>query len=620
MEVIDKKSNLAKYFLEDNFVVQKVYRANAKFIPLYVNVELYEQLFNVKYEEKNAFEKISEIFSITLDKEKSNNELLGNGYADKQNDPMGISLSGNQGSGRAYFYGKYFNIKGDKTNLATSSKEIYSNGKFSLAAAIKETIISNILSKELTIPTFETLAILDTTDNFEFVSEYLASDDTVKEERYILPSVIEIRVNKEKELYRISNAFINKDKFSFNQLKYLSDKLALLEAEKFIKRFLHGSWSVGNISVNANLIDFDTAAFVKGRNPQYSNTNKYKSNYFGYEILGSKMILKLLYENGLEDEKYKLDDLEKNTDIKYDEYLKIEFCEIIGLNYDKYYLNHKDIIDELFEKFINLSKQFLPNYYDLNVLETNSNNTFIYDFSSFFQQYLIVRRKNSSDILFGVNLLLNDTTKVKYKKVGFIKDKVEEYFKEYISLDNNDSHILSEAISFVNLYNKLFDKIEKETNIKDIAFKQYILNMNRNYLYGNNDTYSVLSYLYSEKKVDNLTLNKIITNLITTNTRIFDDKTKEYLCNLDLCENYLSYMVIAKDYYYFVLKSYTNSEIKFAKLCINEEEFMFHYDIDEDGIFTSEKIYYNNLNEITNINVKILVNGRNNGKKLILYK
>ena len=187
MEVIDKKSNLAKYFLEDNFVEQQVYKAKAKFIPIYINAELYEQIFNVKYEEENAFENISKIFSITLNKEKSNNELLENGYADKQEDPMGISLSGNQGSGRAYFYGECFNIKGDKTTLATSPKEVYSNGKFSLAAAIKETIISNILSKELTIPTFETLAILDTTDNFEFISEYLATDDTVKEERYVLP-------------------------------------------------------------------------------------------------------------------------------------------------------------------------------------------------------------------------------------------------------------------------------------------------------------------------------------------------------------------------------------------------------------------------------------------------
>ena len=36
MDVIDKKSNLAEYFLEDNFVEQQVYKAKAKFIPLYI--------------------------------------------------------------------------------------------------------------------------------------------------------------------------------------------------------------------------------------------------------------------------------------------------------------------------------------------------------------------------------------------------------------------------------------------------------------------------------------------------------------------------------------------------------------------------------------------------------
>lgn len=621
MGVINEKSNLAEYFVEDNFVAQQIYKSNKRYVPLYINSELYEQIFDTQYDEESAFEKISETFSITLDRKKSNGKLVGTGYADKQEDPMGISLSGNQGSGRAYFYGKCFNIKGDKTTLATSHKEVYSNGKFSLAASIKETIISNILSKELSIPTFQTLAILDTTDNFEFISEYLATDDTVKEERYTLPSVIEIRVSKDKRLYRISNAFKNKDKFSYEQLKNLSDKLAQLEAEKFNKRFLHGSWSVGNISVDANLIDFDTSSFVKGRNPQFSNTNKYKSNYFGFEILGNKMILKLLFDNSLIDsQKYQFSELEKYMDYKYVEYLKIEFCKIIGLDYARNYLKHKTIIDELFNKFVYLSKCFLPNYYDLNVLEENSTDTFIYDFSNFFQRYLIGRNENSNDLLYGINLLLNDTTRVSYKKVGFVKDKVEEFFKEYILEDSDDSNVLSEAINFVNLYSKLFDELEKENDVNDIKFKQYVLNMNRNYLYGSEDTYSVLSYLYSEKRLDNVTLNKIISNLIITNIRNFNSDTKEYFGNLNLCENYLSYMVLAKDYYYFVLVSYTDFEIRFAKLCINEEEYMFRHNTGNENILTSEKIPYSNLNEVIKINVKMLVNGKNNDKKLVLCK
>lgn len=613
MKKFGEKTNLSGYFVNDNLAPHQVYKSKEKYIPLYINADLYEQLFNEKYDEKSAFNKISEMFSITLDYQKSNNELVGIGYADKQEDPMGISLSGNEGSGRAYFYEECFNIKGDKTSLATSPKEVYSNGKFSLAASIKETIISNILSKELSIPTFETLAILDTTDNFEFISEYLATDDSVKEERYTLPSVIEIRVNKDKRLYRISNAFKNKEKISFEQLKELSDKLAQLEAEKFIKRFLHGSWSVGNISVNANLIDFDTSSFVKGRNPQFSNTNKYKSNYFGFEILGSKMILKLLFENSLSNnQNYQFEEVEKEIDCKYTEYLKIEFCKIIGLKYDTDYIQHKSIIDDLFNKFIYLSKQFLPNYYDLNVLEKNSNNTFVYDFSNFFQHYLIGRNKNTNDLLYGVNLLLNETTTVNYRKVGFIKDKVEDFFREYIVEDSNDSKILSEAINFVKLYTKLFEDIEKDSDINDIKYKQYILNMNRNYLYSCEDIYSVLSYLYSEKKLDNFTLNIIINSLVSTNLRNYSSETKEYYCNLNLCDNYLSYMVLSKEYYYFVLVPYRNYEVRFAKLCFNDEEYMFHHSMGESNILTSEKIPYHNINDISMVTPKIYISGKKN--------
>ena len=51
------------------------------------------------------------MFSRTLDEEKSNKQIVGKSYSDKQLDPTGIGLSGNLGSGRAYFYGSCFNIK-----------------------------------------------------------------------------------------------------------------------------------------------------------------------------------------------------------------------------------------------------------------------------------------------------------------------------------------------------------------------------------------------------------------------------------------------------------------------------------------------------------------------------
>jgi len=614
MEVINDKSNLMQYFNKDNLVKQPVYESKKEFTPVYINEKLYEEIFNEKYDQKHAFEKVFQTFSITLNKEKSTNKLVGYGYADKQEDPMGISLSGNEGSGRAFFLGERFNIKGDKTILATSTNEIYSNGNFSLDASIKETVFANILSKELSVPTFETLAILSTNDTFEYTNQYLASDDTIKEEKFTLPRAIEIRVNKDKKMYRVSNALKNKDKFSFEELKSFANKIAHLEAEKIMKRFLHGSWSVGNISVDANLIDFDTAAFVKGRHPQYSNTNKYKSNYFGYEILGNKIVLKLMCENA-SNEDVDFHQLEKFINIKYDEYLKIEFCKLIGLNYKIHYKKYSNLIDSVFDKFMELSRKFIPNYYDLNVMELYCNNTFIFDFSNFFQNYLI--GKNNNNLLYGTNLLINEMVSVDYNKIGFIKDKVEEFFGEHIKHKDDNSYILSEVINFVKIYNELFDNIEKENDLKEIKFKQYVLNMNKNYMYSNESIYGLLSNLYTNKKIDNLTLNKIINCLIKSNTIDCNDKTNEYPCKLNLYDDYLSYMVITRDSYYFVLVPYTSLKIRFAKLIINDEEYMIHHSEDSDMLY-SEKIYYKDINELLDIDVSIIINGKN--KNIVLTK
>ena len=127
MEEIIETPHIKELFKEDNLCIQDVYKAKENYNVVYINSKLYEEIFNEEYEWKTAKQKISEMFSITLDEKKSNKQLVGKAYSDKQLDPTGMALSGNLGSGRAYFYGSNFNIKGDKTKLATSPKSIYSN-------------------------------------------------------------------------------------------------------------------------------------------------------------------------------------------------------------------------------------------------------------------------------------------------------------------------------------------------------------------------------------------------------------------------------------------------------------------------------------------------------------
>ncbi|MFZ2956978.1 MAG: hypothetical protein WA705_08825 [Candidatus Ozemobacteraceae bacterium] len=60
-------------------------------------------------------------------------------YADRQADPLNISLVGNSGSGRAVYAGDRFNVKGiGKTVLATSKDPLRSNGILDLASSTRD--------------------------------------------------------------------------------------------------------------------------------------------------------------------------------------------------------------------------------------------------------------------------------------------------------------------------------------------------------------------------------------------------------------------------------------------------------------------------------------------------
>lgn len=619
MEKIDEVPNIKENFKIENLCVQYVYQAKEKYNVIYINSKLYAEIFKEKYEWQTAKQRISDMFSITLDEEKSNKQIAGKAYSDKQLDPTGIALSGNLGSGRSFFYKNCFNIKGDKTKLATAPKNIYSNGKYALSAAIKETVIANILADDFIIPTFETLAILDKKERFDFEDEYMDADDVIRKEIYNLPCSIEIRVNKEKELYRISNSLINKDKYTINELEDFCEKLAKIEANKFCDRFLHGSWSVGNISIDGNLIDFDTATFVKGRYPQYSNTNKYKSNYFGYELLGQKLMIKSIldYENIENANKIEtnLDDLMNE---KYKGNMKIRFCDLIGLNYNLHYKKYNKYIDSLYEKFNVLSRKFLPNYYETNVAENSGDITYLFDFSKFFQKYLITKKDNKNNILLGMKLLLNDTEYIEYEKIGMIKEKIQEFFYENIVDEENMDYSINNAMDFIEEYDELFNLISKETELSSIKFKQYIINANRNYLYGNENIYGEISYLYDIKKIDEQTTNRIINALINTNKRNNYNKKDENKLGLQIYEDLLTYLVLSENYYYLVIEPYSNTEIEFAKAIINGQEVMIRHFSDGNGnIMVSEKIEFDNLPDILNFDIKLKINGKEYKDKLI---
>ena len=328
--------------------------------------------------------------------------------------------------------------------------------------------------------------------------------------------------------------------------------------------------------------------------------------------------------------------LEKLMDEKYIENIKIRFCDLIGLDYKTYYEKYNKYIDDLCKKFTELSRKFLPNYKETSIYAENGDITYLFDFSMFFQKYLICNFKNKKSILFNLKLLMNEAEYIEYDKVGFIKDKTNplcpkcnnplvfmqpadsllycsvcnQYFENDLVNEQNMDNYIEQAISFIKEYDKLFDKISKETELSEIMFKQYVINANRNSLYGYENIYGKLSDLYDTKKLDDKSLNRIITALIKTNKRNNYTNNEEVALGLHVEQDFLTYFVLSKKYYYFIIEPYTKTEIEFAKAIINGEEVMMKHSSDQNGeMLISEKIEFSQMLDILDFSIKIKING-----------
>ena len=274
-----------------------------------------------------------------------------------------------------------------------------------------------------------------------------------------------------------------------------------------------------------------------------------------------------------------------------------------------YYLKYYKYIDSLSKKFNILSRKFLANYYDTNIANQNENITYLFDFSRFFQKYLIYREKGNKFIN-GIKLLFNDPQYIEYEKVGMIKEKVEKFFEKDIVNDDNMDKYINEAMDFIQEYDELFEKIEKEQDLQEIKLKQYFINADRNYLYSKEHIFGKIAYKYDIKEIDDKTINIIINSLIKANIRNHYNIECKNILGLRLYKDFLTYWIVTKNYYYLVIKPFSNFDIEFAKLRLNGEEFMIKHRLDEEGAMESEKIEFDSLPDILNFDVKIKINGK----------
>lgn len=470
--VLNDKPKCINAMGKDLFVTMPLYKELNDFPVIYVNEKLYEKIFNKKYVFEEAVKDIKDNFSFTL--HDNGTSSIGNCYIDKQKDPTGIAMNENLGSGRAYYVGSNYNIKGEKTILCTSSLNDYNNGKYPLEAAFQETMISEILSNIFDIDTFKVLAIIDKKEKYKFPKSMGPLD-----------CGLIIRYYDNNELYRFSHRFVNNKKFNYEEITSICKKMGIIEGNKIIHRFLHGAWSLGNISIDCNLIDFDTSFFVKGRHPSWIYSVAHKENYFGHEDEGEKRIIDILYDNDMlscdisKNELYKIIDIEKINMITKG------FLELISYD-SNVYSKYKDMVDELVSLFIKLYPKMIYNYNQMNCSNFFSEKNNLFDFSNFFRFYNIYKYYyKDDDKLF--DLILNPNIEMyKYSSIDFEHyNAVRGFFKKDIIEKPDDyKKVMKVANTFFKKFIKFNDIVDKDLKISIYSKikKAYLRNEAKRYL------------------------------------------------------------------------------------------------------------------------------------------
>ena len=191
-----------------------------------------------------------------------------------------------------------------------------------------------------------------------------------------------------------------------------------------------------------------------------------------------------------------------------------------------------------------------------------------------------------------------------------IKEKVEKFFEKDIVNDYNMDKYINEAMDFIQEYDELFEKIEKEQDLQEIKLKQYFINADRNYLYSKEHIFGKIAYKYDIKEIDDKILNIIINSLIKANIRNHYNIECKNILGLRLYKDFLTYWIVTKNYYYLVIEPFSKFDIEFAKLSLNGEEFMIKHRLDEEDAMESEKIGFDSFPDILNFDVKIKINGK----------
>lgn len=462
-----------------------LYESRVKYLPLYIH----EGLFQWYFQDSNTdFEHMASViqahFSTTINPDKSNGKRVGSAYVDLQADPLKISLNDNLGSGRAFYQDDIFNIKGEKTPLAKSEREQYSNGILELEKAISETISSNSLYLDVDIQLAPILAVLD----IQEICRVPWKDMVCKRAKVI-------RMDLDGSLDRITHIFQARRQMPRKALLSTARKMGVQEGEKFLQRIQHGAWSAGNISEHAHMIDFDTVCATRYRAPQYSFTKWFIDNYFGLEYRGQLKILKsLVADREINTDRVSYPVLKRELMQARMRHIEQNFSGLMG--FGKVHAKYQPAIRRLVKKFIRLSMRCYPDPLHLSLKYLPSQYCSPFNFSKFFRYYPILRRSGAWEAYLGLEYLVDCVKKVRpFDLKAVVSQNEDERFFNTTVLKRLDAYFLhseeellaltAACLAFIQEYDKLYSRILADTPKAQgrVERRAYVMNQDRLHLF-----------------------------------------------------------------------------------------------------------------------------------------
>lgn len=492
---------------------------------IYFNRNLTQAYFGPEETTETVSDKINGSLSVHLapqDKKYGALDPYLPAYVDYQKDPSGIAMSGNLGSGRAFYLGRRFNIKGAKTPLAKAASDdpIHSDGVLDMETAVWETMVSNALNQDLRTGTSPVLAMIDTKRPLENPSPKvpLASETLL------------VRID-DGQLDRPTHLFKRGEPVSGEQLMRMADLFGKEEAEKFIERILHGCWSAGNISIEGHMLDYDTVRSVHSRAPQTLGTIYFPTNLFGLEQNGQFMILKNFVESPLNRDNVSLQQVRAGLEKSYRDRITSRLPDLMGFD-----IILKDRVMRLFEKelyelsdeFQHLSRMMYDRYDAVDIYSPKNDELAIFDFSRFFRLYPVLKRSGQWNIRNAMALLLNPDGKLgDGDKEGF-PASLKNYIRDNnftVSTEKELAACLDRAVRFITAYDRTFGRLNRSIfTRKDMSaeMKAYVVNEDRRYMDGplGRSFKSDVINAYKTGEFGRERFNTIIEKMIQANRRI----------------------------------------------------------------------------------------------------